>query len=907
MGDQEMVDYLAHALQEPASPRPSIETLLHGFLSAEAVIHTHADAIVSLTNNDRAAETLREVYGADVVALPYRRPGFLISREVAQTFERHPKARALLLEKHGTICWGATVKEAYLSTIELISRAEEAIEHRAKGRTRFGGAAVTAAAPRRDGASRSPWRPRCAGSSAGTAAWSWPSTMRPTCSSSPARGRRRRSRRSAPRRQITPSTPSGCPASPAWTIRGIPLPSSPASRHPSSASSPTTPATSIPTTRAARRWLTRFPRVITVAGLGMFTAGKDRRTAGIVNDIYRHTISVLGAATSFGAYVSLSAKDAFDIEYWPLELYKLSQAPPEKELARRIALVTGGASGIGRAAALRLAADGAHVIVADLDAAGARKVADEVVAGLGAGRAIGVGMDVSSEASVTAGFEEAVLAYGGLDIVVSNAGIAHSSPVDRMSLADWERSFAVNSTGHFLVAREGMRVLQAQGLGGAFVFVATKNVMSPGKDFAAYSAAKAAEAQLAKVLALEGGPHGIRSNIVNPDAVFRDSKLWSDDVRRERARAQGIAVGRARGLLPQAQHPGRAHPAGGRGGGRALPRLRPLGQDHGLHHHGGRRRQGRLPAVSDAAHSLRRVPDDAPARGAARHRAARGRARLRLDLDGRPRLLPHPLYESLTLLASYIGITSRVKLGAGVYLLALRQPAIAAKITSTLDALSGGRLIFGVGVGGENPKEFEACGIPAQRARRARHRRHRRRAHALARLAGQLQGALHAVRGREHRPQARPEARAAHLDRRPLGRGARARGAAGRRLDLLRRPARALQAERRQDRGGCGDGGPAARGLHEGAPDLHHGGQGLRERRARLGRAAVEALRAGLRAAREEVRRHRHARPVRGAARALHRGGLLLLRPETRPATPPTRPSRSRRTPPSSSRSSGAA
>ena len=151
-------------------------------------------------------------------------------------------------------------------------------------------------------------------------------------------------------------------------------------------------------------------------------------------------------------------------------------------------------------------------------------------------------MDVTSEASVRAAFETAVLTYGGVDIVVSNAGTAHSSPVDRMELADWERSFAVNSTGHFLVAREGMRVLKAQGLGGAFVFVATKNVMSPGKDFSAYSASKAAEAQLAKVLALEGGPHGIRSNIVNPDAVFRDSKLWSEDVRRERARAQGISV-----------------------------------------------------------------------------------------------------------------------------------------------------------------------------------------------------------------------------------------------------------------------------------------------------------------------------------------------------------------------------
>ena len=151
-------------------------------------------------------------------------------------------------------------------------------------------------------------------------------------------------------------------------------------------------------------------------------------------------------------------------------------------------------------------------------------------------------MDVTSESSVCRAFEETVLAYGGVDIVVSNAGIAHAAPLERIELQDWERSFAVNATGHFLVAREALRLLRAQGLGGAFVFVATKNVMSPGKEFGAYSASKAAEAQLAKIVALEGGPHGIRSNIVSPDAVFQDSRLWSAEVRRERAQAQGIAV-----------------------------------------------------------------------------------------------------------------------------------------------------------------------------------------------------------------------------------------------------------------------------------------------------------------------------------------------------------------------------
>jgi len=540
MGDQEMVDYLAHVLQEPASPRPSIETLLHGFLPAEAVIHTHADAIVSLTNNDHAAGVLREIYGAEVIALPYRRPGFLISREVAETFGRHPKAKALLLEKHGTICWGATVKEAYLSTVDLISRAEEAIGHRAKGRVRFGGVAVPAASPeerRKVALAVGPVLRGVVGRERRVVMGfdDAPDVLEFACA-----------READALSRIGPATPD-------HTIYTKRLPCFAAvddPRDPAAVAAAIKAAverfvddyTAYVKTGGGTAPADPFPRVITVAGLGMFTTGKDRRTAGIVSDIYHHTISVLGAATSFGAYVSLSAQEAFDVEYWPLELYKLSQAPPEKELARRIVLVTGGASGIGRAAALRLAAEGAHVVVGDLDAAGARKVADEVVAAVGPARALGLGMDVASEASVRAAFEEAVLAYGGLDIVVSNAGIAHSSPVDEMTLADWERSFAVNSTGHFLVAREGMRVLKAQGLGGAFVFVATKNVMSPGKDFAAYSAAKAAEAQLAKVLALEGGPHGIRSNIVNPDAVFRDSKLWSEDVRRERARAQGISV-----------------------------------------------------------------------------------------------------------------------------------------------------------------------------------------------------------------------------------------------------------------------------------------------------------------------------------------------------------------------------
>ncbi len=547
MGDQEMVSYLAHGLLDAGGTRPSIETLLHGFLSAHAVIHTHADAIVSLTNNDRHRAVVAQVYGKDVIALPYRRPGFRISRDVADALRQHPDAKAVVLERHGTITWGAALREAYDATIELITRAEEATAEKTRGRRAFGGP--------RFGGPRVPVREPAARRAAALVA------------APRLRGVLSRTRRlivtfddSPPVLEFVSSVDGPRlsqigPATPDHTIYTKRLPGVVALE-----GAPTGEALVAAIGRAVERFVAEYtryfddnrfegavladplPRIVLVPGLGMFTAGRDRRTTGIVSDIYHHTIDVIGGASAFGEYVSLSAKDAFDVEYWPLELYKLTLAPPEKELARRIALVTGGASGIGRAVARRLAAEGAHVVVADLDEAGARKAAEEIATSRGPGSALGLRMDVSSEDSVSAGLEETVLAYGGLDILVSNAGIAHSCPVERLSLADWERSFAVNARGHFLVAREAMRILIAQGLGGALVFVATKNVMSPGKDFAAYSASKAAEAQLAKVLALEGAPHGIRSNIVNPDAVFQDSKLWSEEVRRERAAAQGIPV-----------------------------------------------------------------------------------------------------------------------------------------------------------------------------------------------------------------------------------------------------------------------------------------------------------------------------------------------------------------------------
>jgi rhamnulose-1-phosphate aldolase/alcohol dehydrogenase len=558
MGDQEMVDYLARCLQEPGSPRPSIETLLHGFLEAETVIHTHADAIVGLTNNERGQAAVEDLFGKEAIWVPYRRPGFRLSKEVWAAIRARPEARAIVLEKHGLSTWGATLKDAYLATIDLVTRAEERLREAARGRRVFGAPTV----PALDAETR----------------------RRVAREVAPVlRGLLGRDRRvvlrfddapdvlalvSAPEAarltQVGPSTPDHTiyskrlpcfvpladPASPAAVIEATRAAVDrfvadytayfEAHRHDElmqpGAEGPAGPALPAP------RLTDPYPRVVLLPGVGMFTSGKDARTAGIVADIYHHTAWVLRAASAIGQYASLSARDAFNVEFWPLELYKLQMAPPEKELARRVALVTGGASGIGRAVARRLAREGAHVVVTDLDEAGARRVAEEAAGDAGPARPLGLRLDVTSEASVEAAVAAAVEAYGGLDIVVSNAGIAHAAAIDRMALADWEKSFAVNATGHFLVARAALRVMKTQGLGGSLVFVATKNVMSPGKDFSAYSASKAAEAQLAKVAALEGGPHGIRVNIVNPDAVFRDSGLWSPEVREERARAQGITV-----------------------------------------------------------------------------------------------------------------------------------------------------------------------------------------------------------------------------------------------------------------------------------------------------------------------------------------------------------------------------
>jgi rhamnulose-1-phosphate aldolase/alcohol dehydrogenase len=299
------------------------------------------------------------------------------------------------------------------------------------------------------------------------------------------------------------------------------------------------------------------PVVILMPSVGMFTFAKDKPTARIAAEFYGNAIRVMRGASAVDEYLGLPEQEAFDIEYWALEEAKLRRQPAAKPLAGRIALITGGAGGIGRAIAERLLADDACVVLLDNDTDALARTADEFAAKFGKDRIRVIRCDVTDEASVVRAFAFTAREYGGVDIVVSNAGIASAAPFDQTTIETWRRNMDVLGTGYFLVGREAAKILKAQGTGGSIVFIASKNALVASSGAAAYSTAKAAELHLARCMALDLAGDGIRVNAVNPDAVLQGSRIWSSSWRAERARAYGIAPSeleeyyRRRSLLQQ--------------------------------------------------------------------------------------------------------------------------------------------------------------------------------------------------------------------------------------------------------------------------------------------------------------------------------------------------------------------
>ena len=280
--------------------------------------------------------------------------------------------------------------------------------------------------------------------------------------------------------------------------------------------------------------------VYLVPGVGMITFARDKATARIAAEFYANAINVMRGAAAVDTYVGLPEQEAFDIEYWLLEEAKLQRMPKPKSLAGRVGLVTGGAGGIGRAVAARMMAEGACVVLADIDAEALAAAEADFAKRHGADQVRSVRLDVTDEAAVERGFAEAVAEFGGLDVLVSNAGIASSEPVETTTVAMWDRNMDILAKGYFLVSREAFRLMRRQKLGGALVFVASKNGLAASPGASAYCTAKAAEIHLARCLALEGAEAGIRVNVVNPDAVLRGSKIWTGEWREQRAAAYSM-------------------------------------------------------------------------------------------------------------------------------------------------------------------------------------------------------------------------------------------------------------------------------------------------------------------------------------------------------------------------------
>jgi rhamnulose-1-phosphate aldolase/alcohol dehydrogenase len=541
MSDEEMVAYLASCQLRPDMPRGSIETLLHAFVPYPHVDHTHPDAINMICCAEGGEGLAAECFGEEAVWIPYIRPGFTLSKQVGEAVKNDPNARFVLLAKHGLVTWGETHEESYNRTIEAINRAAEFVAGRS-GQP-FGGRAIEPLPPERREALLAEVLPALRGAlSSGSGGdggvhkilridHTTQSVVEFVCG-----------RDSKALSQVGAACPDHLvrtKVNPLWV-----------DFDPESEGADELKARLREGVEAYRNEYEAYfsrheeadeemfdpnPRVVFVAGVGLVAAARNAKEAGLSRDFAYRAINVMRGASALGGYISLTEEESYAIEYWPMELYKLTLAPPPDELAGRVAFVTGGAGGIGGAVAGSLAAKGACVVACDLDEVGAGEVAESLPQ-----PGIAVRADVTDEGEVSRAYRRAILEFGGVDVVVSNAGLASSAPVEETSVEMWDKNHAVLTKGYFLVSREAFRILKEQGVGGSLVFVASKNAMAAGKNAAAYSSAKAAELHLARCLAEEGGAERIRVNTVNPDAVLSGSKIWTGSWREERAAAYGI-------------------------------------------------------------------------------------------------------------------------------------------------------------------------------------------------------------------------------------------------------------------------------------------------------------------------------------------------------------------------------
>lgn len=540
--EDEMVALFNHCTFDLNPRATSIDTPLHAFVPHRHVDHVHADAVIAIAASVDAERLTREVFGGRLGFLPWQRPGFDLGLKLGEMAARHPDHIGVVLGRHGLFTWADTSKACYEMTLRVIQQAADWLAaHEQK--PAFGGTKVQTASPEKRRAIAARLMPLIRGkistderkighftdapevlefvnSSALT-------KLAPLGTSCPDHFLRTKIRPLLlpydPLRNNLDEVIAGLDGVLAAYRRDYAAyyerckhPDSPAMRDPNAV-------------------------VYLVPGIGMFTFAKDKATARVAAEFYVNAINVMRGASGVSAYVGLAEQEAFNIEYWLLEEAKLQRMPKPKSLAGRIAYVTGGAGGIGGATAQRLLSEGACLVIADIDEASLNERVAAITKRHGRDAAIGVKLDVTDEGAVVASFEEAARAFGGVDIVVSNAGIASASPVEDTSIGLWQKNMDILATGYFLVSREAFRLMQRQNVGGAIIFVASKNGLAASAGASAYCAAKASEIHLARCLALEGAAHGIRVNTVNPDAVLRGSKIWEGEWRQQRAASNKVA------------------------------------------------------------------------------------------------------------------------------------------------------------------------------------------------------------------------------------------------------------------------------------------------------------------------------------------------------------------------------
>jgi rhamnulose-1-phosphate aldolase/alcohol dehydrogenase len=545
--DAMMGEFRTHLLAADA-PLPSVETLVHAFLPQRFIDHTHADAILTLTNQPNGEALVREALGDSVSVLPYYCPGFKLAKAVAAAFEAHPRARGMVWLKHGITTWGATARESYQAMIELVSLAEAFIARRATKRL-----SVTSSTPLEAAQERAA---KVAPVLRGLLAEK---------SEDPDRPLRRVILQSLITRQaldfvdsdrgrelaLTPPLTSDhlirTKAFPLWV-------DSPAYDDPARLHEQLSKAVQDYSARyhayverhsaqisESLRRLDSLPRVVLLPGLGALCTGKDARAARIARDITAHTLAVKTSVAAMGSYEGLPEDELFNMEYQPFQHAKLGPAA-EPPLARQVAIITGAAGAIGSAIAEELLASGCHVALTDLSGAALESLATDLEARYST-QVVAAPMDVTSPASVASAFDAAIRAWGGVDLVIVNAGIAMVSSLAEMKLEAFQKLERVNLEGTLTVLSEAARHFRLQGTGGDIVLVSTKNVFSPGPKFGAYSATKAGAHQLARIASLELAEIDVRVNMVAPDAIFshgsRKSGLWAE-VGPDRMRARGL-------------------------------------------------------------------------------------------------------------------------------------------------------------------------------------------------------------------------------------------------------------------------------------------------------------------------------------------------------------------------------